>query len=847
MTAKTNSENLTPIRAYFSHSYRPEDKYRNLFFWEFFRQENFRFAVDKKPDSPTPMYIPYIEWLMRQSACFVAVIPRRPNSKFYQVSHYQVFESELASLAHKPRLLFVEKGLPGHLFHGQDDEICYFDSQWYQSENQKAEFREKSQILIKKANAHVPKIGPIRSVGLLFRPVGAYSDKIISALKQVAKRNNFPSIETIDPAYEYSTAALFSMEIEKFEILISEIREPYVPIDVLARIQDRCIPTIRICHLDDQNPAEVEKHLHLSYMLRDEPWKSEHQGWPKLLAGYQLDEEMQPVIFWKTEDELIDKVGAQLAKIQHGVESLEDNIEAKQYFLSFGRRKEKIFISNHNGVNELAKKVYEKLRWEEGVDAFHYTDLDSIEIGTPDWLKKIYSHIESSKIFLIILSPGYMDSENCLVELKRAKEIYQNRRLRIFPYKAVDMEWPTEAFWRIQGKDLAAIPTDEEKAQIIVNQVLEYLEKPEDTGFIVPTHDSDYKEFNIAYLASKKRIGKFSKIRDGEPKDLEDRDAQYTFEVLDLVRKLGGTSEKWAKVIDALSDDLYSQVFKAHPEYWDVFLDEYRDRGYSGRKYRFCFATDDDGINVPFEWMRTSEKGKPICLDHPVRRFLLNKPNPRLPLREIEGEKINFLLVSSNTGDIPRVNDEIEEIEMLLKKLGVREENICTLNTEKATYQHIKDQITSKKFQFLHFAAHGGDENDGRAFLQIYEDFELGVTKKIFAAELRDWIEQSDLRFVYLSSCLGAEAHTLASNQAEPVFKFNSLRSMIQAIVESKVPEVIGFHWPILDKSSYEFAKYFYKSFIECFDSSLALYEARHRMSGYNEQIWAAPILIQQF
>ena len=141
----------TPIRAYFSHSYRPEDKHTNLFFWEFFNKYNFRFAVDRKPDPPTPMYIPYIEWLMRQSACFVAVIPRREDSPFFHVSRYQVFESELASLVKKPRLLFIQKGLPEYLFKGDEEEICYFDPIWYESDAQKAEFKEKYEILIKKA------------------------------------------------------------------------------------------------------------------------------------------------------------------------------------------------------------------------------------------------------------------------------------------------------------------------------------------------------------------------------------------------------------------------------------------------------------------------------------------------------------------------------------------------------------------------------------------------------------------------------------------------------------------------------------------------------------------------
>ncbi|HQF63881.1 MAG TPA: hypothetical protein PLT26_15380 [Anaerolineaceae bacterium] len=62
------------IQAYFSHSYRAEDRKINLFFWKLFSEENFFFTVDPKSEK---LIVSHLEQMLVKSDCFIAVVTRR--------------------------------------------------------------------------------------------------------------------------------------------------------------------------------------------------------------------------------------------------------------------------------------------------------------------------------------------------------------------------------------------------------------------------------------------------------------------------------------------------------------------------------------------------------------------------------------------------------------------------------------------------------------------------------------------------------------------------------------------------------------------------------------------------
>src|SRR6266446_2769823 len=111
MTGKKRAEDKISI--YYSHSYRGRDREVNAFFWELFWRAGFTFSVDPHSDV---LSTPYLEYMMKGSAGFVAVVTRRPEQQFYLCSPFILYEYGLALLAHKPRLIFVEHSVAGRFF-----------------------------------------------------------------------------------------------------------------------------------------------------------------------------------------------------------------------------------------------------------------------------------------------------------------------------------------------------------------------------------------------------------------------------------------------------------------------------------------------------------------------------------------------------------------------------------------------------------------------------------------------------------------------------------------------------------------------------------------------------------
>jgi hypothetical protein len=474
-----NVTNSTGIRAYFSHSYRSEDKRRNLFFWEMLSDRGCYFTVDPKPYNNAPMEITYLEWLMRYSDCFIAVIPKRegPNSPD-GCSPYQSFENALARRAGKPRLVFAEHDLPENLFQGLEEEICFFHPTMYRQEESK--FREKVDRLLEKARARrvaIPR--GKKPIALLSEQKIAYTDFLMRALRRIIWQSGGYVLEkVIRPSLDFTDEASFISEIEKYEVIISETRWPYIPLDIFAIPHARCIPTIPICYLSENEVEEqVARKMGLLYGPDDREF-DDAGNIPRVFSKYQLDEGMHPVIFWRDIDHLCKEIGLRLDRISRARIELRSPSDAKKYFLSIGRRQEEVFISNEHSRNSLGKELATRLD-EDGIKRFHYMDFDAIPIGSPNWWNEVEQAIDNSKIFVAFIDEKYLDSRWCKEELKYAFDRREKGHLTIHPYMVEDMkEWPKELEFT-QGRVLTQVP-EEQWVDLILKPIIEHLDAKDD-------------------------------------------------------------------------------------------------------------------------------------------------------------------------------------------------------------------------------------------------------------------------------------------------------------------------------------------------------------------------------
>jgi hypothetical protein len=300
------------------------------------------------------------------------------------------------------------------------------------------------------------------------------------------------------------------------------------------------------------------------------------------------------------------------------------------------------------------------------------------------------------------------------------------------------------------------------------------------------------------------------------------------------------------KYYQCMRDELYEEVFSAIQDLKTLYQEALEAADFQKRLVRFCVTTDRSGFRIPFEWMKTSPDGSPLCLEHPVRRFLTGYADFRPEIQTVDKKDLRVLLISADTGKIADVDNEVDDLEKFFAEVvRLPKQNICKLDTSQATLGRIEKEITGGSYHLLHFAGHGGRDEQRGSYIQVFETLAKDNVAYINAPMLNEWIKNSNLRFVYMSNCLNANMVGMSEISSSKL-KFRPTQDILQAIVEAKVPEVISFHWPIEDNDSRQLANAFYEHYITNFDAAAALLEARKKFADQDAQIWAAPILVQQ-
>jgi hypothetical protein len=434
--------------AYFSHSYRFEDNRLNLYFWEMLSHHGLYFVVDPPSTDRRPMDVTYLEWLMSQSAAFIAVIPRRENAPVRSCSPYQIFEYRLAVRARKPRLVFLQDDLDAQLLGIETSEVVTFRRRDVRAEVFRKEDEEQAGAFATRVRQSAdPRAQGAKPIGLVTRSRDpAYAD-LVPRLRDEIQTKLYRSCQLIDPDEFNSDYRLFQA-LENCEVLVSEIRPPYVPADVYGLIHGGAIPTLRIAHLaPDESPKDASTAMRLASKPLQVPAKLSPalpRNWPIVLSGYQVDLSMQPVLFWNNDPEdLCRRIIQSLGQIDANRTVLDSSRKARQYLLRLGRLHGKVFISNFNAQNDLAVKIATALRDNETLDVFQYTDEDR-DPNRSNWKDEVRGEIELCTHFVALIDEGFHTSSWCLWEMDVAVDLYRQGQLELFAYKLGTDQIPDE-------------------------------------------------------------------------------------------------------------------------------------------------------------------------------------------------------------------------------------------------------------------------------------------------------------------------------------------------------------------------------------------------------------------
>jgi hypothetical protein len=106
---------------------------------------------------------------------------------------------------------------------------------------------------------------------------------------------------------------------------------------------------------------------------------------------------------------------------------------ALQYFRGAALRKEAVFVSYAGRDQDAASQLISAFRGQFQ-QVFDYRDGKSIRPGQP-WIKEIFDTLAVSPIGVPLLSPAYIESGNCLHELREMVARRDNGRMQVFPIR----------------------------------------------------------------------------------------------------------------------------------------------------------------------------------------------------------------------------------------------------------------------------------------------------------------------------------------------------------------------------------------------------------------------------
>lgn len=305
------------------------------------------------------------------------------------------------------------------------------------------------------------------------------------------------------------------------------------------------------------------------------------------------------------------------------------------------------------------------------------------------------------------------------------------------------------------------------------------------------------------------------------------------------VKDIGGT------------DGLFNEIFQRHPVLWNMYS---RGLGLvNGKDHQLAFvfkSAQRDFLRVPLEFL--FDRQEYLALKHPISRHLNGFTAHRNSLTEFivkRQDKLRILLIASNTmPPIPGVDQEITELDQTLRQLlrsrGLDFEIVC-LTSSKATYDRVRAELHNCSYHIVHYAGHGDQREklaeDSGIFL--WEDEEKqGAVKMITAGGLATLVRGSELRFVFLSCCLGSAV------SEERQLLHGDFLGIAESLIVAGVPSVLGYRWAVSDDGARKMASAFYESFFRGNNLSEALLDARRAIAseGRGDRTWASPILINQ-
>jgi CheY-like chemotaxis protein len=316
----------------------------------------------------------------------------------------------------------------------------------------------------------------------------------------------------------------------------------------------------------------------------------------------------------------------------------------------------------------------------------------------------------------------------------------------------------------------------------------------------------------------------------------------------DLIAQGGG---EWRKATRKIGRKLYESLIGndklAH------ILAGIRERSTPRDPAVLEFAGPAELLRVPFELITTGEEY--LCFESIITRSLTVDSASRKKQRHfhdfidhliVTDQPLNVLVVGANSdGSIPAVDLEIHriaaEIDRILDTVGLPH-SVETLSGSAATYEAIRDRLSTGTVHLFHYAGHGRFDSKLPEASGVIVNRGAAM-RMLRAADLKQLLAGSGIQLVFLSCCVGARTASRLSS--------GDFHGTLEAVARAGIPASIGYRWIVPDDAALAFATTFYEELMSTFSPELAVFRTRitaaaDPIDGRNNSVWASPILIMQ-
>ncbi|MES1260504.1 MAG: CHAT domain-containing protein [Acidobacteriota bacterium] len=307
-------------------------------------------------------------------------------------------------------------------------------------------------------------------------------------------------------------------------------------------------------------------------------------------------------------------------------------------------------------------------------------------------------------------------------------------------------------------------------------------------------------------------------------------------------RVLGDVVETWKEMLGLVGGMLSDALWRKREDLEYIWEGLAASEGEENTRLRFVVTPEfHDLVLEALPCPRS--KSEYWMLKAPVyRRLFAEQPNTGGCLFQ-GGEPINCLIIEADvSGWVDDLHVRLREATSLQEEckwlFGWFDSHREVLNHGRLEWvkaeagkpplaERVQELLESRDWGIIHYAGHSYYDPAKKAGYVFFPDAKKAI-EKIDITKFSGWLRKST--FVYLSSC----------DSGSGPFMFE--------LANRRVPNLVGFRWPIDDQLAFEYSRAFYTSLLDKKSLERSFLKARQTLhaSYPGDRIWATPLLIMQ-